>query len=150
MSIPIRKQSTLKISVDKRYESTAELNASPGELRQVFSNLLVNAMEAVATGTGRLRLHAFNSSHRQNRSAGVRVVIADNGTGIHPEHRSKLFQPFFTTKDKGTGLGLWVTKRLVDKHKGSIRFRSRFHPETGGTCFAVFLPQGVTTNGSVA
>jgi signal transduction histidine kinase len=101
--------------VDKRYEPTAELNASPGELRQVFSNLLVNAMEAVAIGTGRLRLHAFNSSHWQNRVAGVRVVIADNGTGIHPEHRSKLFQPFFTTKDKGTGLGLWVTKRLVHR-----------------------------------
>jgi len=129
-----------KISVNKLYGSTVEVDGFPGELRQIFTNLLVNAMEAVAMGTGRLRLHAFNSSHWKNGLSGVRVVIADNGTGIHPEHRSKLFQPFFTTKEKGTGLGLWVTKRLVDKHKGSIKFRSRFHPEKGGTCFAVFLP----------
>jgi len=129
-----------KISVNKLYGSTVEVDGFPGELRQIFTNLLVNGMEAVAMCTGRLRLHAFNSSHWQSGVAGVRVVIADNGTGIDPDHRARLFEPFFTTKKKGTGLGLWVTKRLVDKHKGSIKFRSRFHPEAGGTCFAVFLP----------
>jgi len=129
-----------RISVNKRYGSTVEVSGFPGELRQVFTNLLVNAMEAVGIGTGRLTLHAFQASHWQSRVAGVRVVIADNGQGIHPDHRSKLFEPFFTTKEKGTGLGLWVTKRLVHKHGGAIRFRSRFHPEAGGTCFAVFLP----------
>ena len=139
-----------KVSVDKRYESTAKVSAFPGELRQVFSNLLVNAMEAVAIGTGRLTLHAFDSSHWQSQAAGVRVVIADNGPGIHPDHRSRLFKPFFTTKEKGTGVGLWVTKRLVHKHGGSIRFRSRFHPERGGTCFAVFLPSSAQAANSPA
>jgi signal transduction histidine kinase len=72
---------------------------------------------------------------------GVRITIADNGTGIPREVRHKLFEPFFTTKrEKGTGLGLWVTKSLVDKQDGSLRVRSR--PGVG-TAFSIFLPSSV-------
>ena len=68
------------------------------------------------------------------------MVIADNGTGIHPEHRSKLFEPFFTTKgERGTGLGLWVSGEIVRKHGGSLRIRSATQGNTG-TVFNVFLP----------
>ena len=132
-----------KISVEKRYEADSEVNAFPGEIRQVISNLVVNALEAVPMNTGRLLLHSFPSTHWQSRTAGVRVVIADNGGGIHPNHRARIFEPFFTTKPKGTGVGLWTTRRLLHVLGGSIRFHTRFHPERGGTCFGIFLPAAV-------
>ena len=69
------------------------------------------------------------------------MVIADNGHGISPEHRSKLFQSFFTTKgEQGTGLGLWVSQGIVRKHQGEIRLRSTTRLVRSGTCFSVFLP----------
>ena len=119
------------------------MNGFPGEIRQVISNLVVNALEAVPMNKGRLLLHSFPSSHWQSRTAGVRVVIADNGGGIHPKHRARIFEPFFTTKPKGTGVGLWTTRRLLHVLGGSIRFHTRFHPERGGTCFGIFLPAAV-------
>jgi len=132
-----------KISVEKRYEADSEVNGFPGEIRQVISNLVVNALEAVPMNKGRLLLHSFPSTDWQSRTAGVRVVIADNGGGIHPKHRARIFEPFFTTKPKGTGVGLWTTRRLLHVLGGSIRFHTRFHPERGGTCFGIFLPAAV-------
>ncbi len=129
-----------KITVEKRYEDRSEVTGFPGEIRQVMSNLVVNAMEAVPMGKGRLLLHSFPSAHWQSRLSGVRILIADNGGGIHPRHRARIFEPFFTTKGKGTGLGLWTTQRLVAMLGGHIRYHTRFHPERGGTCFGVFLP----------
>jgi len=68
----------------------------------------------------------------------VRLTIADNGTGIDPEHRKHIFEPFFTTKQSvGTGLGLWVTSEIVKKHSGLIRVRSQ---KGRGTVFSVFFP----------
>jgi two-component system CheB/CheR fusion protein len=73
---------------------------------------------------------------------GVRVVIADTGSGIAPAQQNKLFEPFFTTKrDVGTGLGLWVSKSIVLKHEGSIQVRSSVRPGRSGTVFSVFLPE---------
>ena len=70
------------------------------------------------------------------------MVIADTGSGIAPGQQSKLFEPFFTTKrDVGTGLGLWVSKSIVQKHEGSIKVRSSVRPEKSGTVFSVFLPE---------
>jgi signal transduction histidine kinase len=69
------------------------------------------------------------------------VLVADQGSGILPEHRPRLFQPFFTTKgDKGTGLGLWVSQGIVHRHGGRIRLRSNVRPGRAGTVFFVFLP----------
>jgi signal transduction histidine kinase len=70
----------------------------------------------------------------------VSVLIADNGPGIAPEHRENIFKPFFTTKTRGTGLGLWLTRRIVEEHGGSIRVRSRVLPGQSGTVFQVCLP----------
>jgi signal transduction histidine kinase len=112
-------------------------------MRQVFSNLLLNALDAVGEG-GRVRVHVYASPDwRDPRRSGVRVVIADNGPGIRPEYCQRIFEPFFTTKgQKGTGLGLWVSQGIVEKHQGSIRVWSGRQPGRSGTCFSIFLPCG--------
>src|SRR3954468_5316682 len=128
------------ISLEKKYDSDAVVMGYPGELRQIFSNLVVNAMEAVGEG-GRVMIHAYPARDWQHGGLrGVRVVVADNGPGISGNHRAPLFEPFFTTKgERGTGLGLWVTLGMVQKHKGNIRMRSNTGPKHG-TVFSVFLP----------
>ena len=128
-----------QIAVHKRYDEVEELFAYPGELRQVFSNLLLNAIEAVSSGGAiaiRVR-HAVN----QHRMPGIKITVADNGQGIPRHNLSRIFEPFFTTKQtKGTGLGLWVSQGIVQKHGGKIRVRSADHNHQG-TCFTIFLPQ---------
>ena len=110
----------------------------PGQLTQVFGNLVRNATEAALPGSEvsiRVRL-----IHRREIE-GARITIHDRGAGIPEEVRDKLFDPFFTTKDlKGSGLGLWVSRTLVVKHQGTIRFRSCRGPGKSGTTFEVFLP----------
>jgi len=118
-----------------------EISGSSGELRQLFSNLIANAIDAVGEG-GRLRLRVRHvHSWTPHPQTGVRVTIADNGTGIRAEDRPRLFEPFFTTKEKtGTGLGLWLSESIARKHGGSIRLRSSTKPGRSGTTFTVFLP----------
>jgi two-component system, NtrC family, sensor kinase len=133
-----------KIVVERRYEDVGGVAAFPSEIRQVFSNLIINAIEATANG-GKIIVHVFVSRDWSGTNRrGVRVVISDTGTGIALQHRRDLFEPFFTTKgEKGTGLGLWVSNGIVQKHGGSIRVRSSVGPGAQGTCFAVFLPSEV-------
>jgi PAS domain S-box-containing protein len=110
-----------------------------GELRQVFSNLIANSLEAIADdGTIRVRISRFAA---RNGSGDIRITVADDGKGITPSSMTHLFEPLFTTKGVGgTGLGLWVSKQIVEKHGGSIRVRSRTHHPRRGTVFAIFLP----------
>jgi PAS domain S-box-containing protein len=131
----------------RRIKATLEANgerkvsAISGELRQVFSNLLSNSMDAVGNGGEiRFRVTAFN--HLQGRTGGgVRVTIADNGPGVPAPIRKRIFEPFFTTKrDVGTGLGLWVSRGIVERHGGSIRLHSHTGPGKTGTVISVFLP----------
>ena len=120
--------------VKREYLAPGEITAVKGEIRQVLSNLIANAIDSLAVD-GWIRLTV--------RSAGnaVQVSIEDNGSGITPEHRAKLFEPFFTTKkDFGTGLGLWVVKGIVDKHGGDIAVESSASPGQSGACFTVTLP----------
>ena len=129
------------IRVDKRYGYAGDVPAYPGEMRQVFSNLIVNALEATPKG-GALRMHVYASRDwgRPDR-CGVRVVVADTGSGIDPANLRHIFEPFFTTKgERGTGLGLWVSQGIVAKHGGSMRLRSSTGPGRSGTVFSVFLP----------
>ena len=125
------------ISVETRYEKP-EVTTFPGEMRQVLSNLLVNAIDAIGqNGTIRIHVHPSGNGDR----TGVRITLSDTGPGIAPEHRTRVFDPFFTTKgERGTGLGLWVTKGIVEQHGGTIRFRSCATPGRRGTCFSVFFP----------
>jgi signal transduction histidine kinase len=109
-----------------------------GEFRQVASNLLLNAMDATPPG-GMIKIRSRLASGNGQR--GVRVTFADSGAGIQRQLRSKIFQPFFTTKEqRGTGLGLWVALGIVTRHGGSISLASSTRPERHGTCVSVWLP----------
>ena len=137
------------LAVEKRYRAHLQVLGSQGEIRQVFSNVISNAIEAVQPG-GRLHIKVSSSRDwrspascdwRSPASPGVRISFADTGHGIAPENLERIFEPFFTTKkDAGTGLGLWVCRQIVDKHGGSIRLRSRTTPLRSGTVFSVYLP----------
>jgi signal transduction histidine kinase len=114
-----------------------------GEIRQVFSNLLVNAIDASQsnsqTGTGPRNIRIRAHRHHDGRE-GVAVLVCDSGSGIAPAVREQLFAPFVTTKPSlGTGLGLWVTRGIVEKHGGTVTFRTSTQPPTG-TIFRIFLP----------
>jgi two-component system, NtrC family, sensor kinase len=110
----------------------------PGQLNQVFSNLIRNAAEAApADSAVNVRVFPIERAGR----IGTRVTVHDRGSGIPPEIQQEIFDPFFTTKDlKGSGLGLWVSKSLIEKHHGTIRFRSSLRQDRSGTTFEVFLP----------
>jgi signal transduction histidine kinase len=105
-----------------------------GQMLQVMSNVIVNALDALPVdGTLCVRMRKRNDE--------VQFVIADNGHGIPKEHASEIFKPFFTTKEgHGTGLGLALSKNIVDSHKGKIRMRSSIRPGKSGTTFKISLP----------
>jgi signal transduction histidine kinase len=129
------------IKVVKQYDKDLEITALAGEIRQAFSNVVTNAIDAMpAGGTLVLRVsksQAWSGSHVN----GARITVLDTGSGIEPRYRKNIFQPFFTTKaDVGTGLGLWITRGIVEKHRGSIRMKSRTGQESHGTAFSIFLP----------
>jgi signal transduction histidine kinase len=112
-----------------------QVEGFPAELRQVFTNVLKNAVEATSEG-GRIRI--FSVSTQEAGRDGVLIHIADNGIGISNEMKSKLFTPFATTKeDSGSGLGLWVSRAIVRKHEGDIRITS---VESGYAGTTVYLP----------
>ena len=129
------------IDVEQRFEEAPPVRAFPGELRQIFSNLVGNALDAMPNG-GKLILHVRESGLVSNPARrGVRVTVVDTGAGIPSGVRKNLFAPFFTTKgEKGTGLGLWVSRGLIEKHEGTIHLSSRTRAEKSGTAFSVFLP----------
>jgi PAS domain S-box-containing protein len=129
------------IVVNKRFETDRSVRGFPGELRQVFSNLVGNAMEAIPSG-GQLILHTRESTMASDPSRrGVRVTVLDNGSGIPPGVRKNLYAPFYTTKgEKGTGLGLWISRGIVEKHEGTIHVTSTSGNGRSGTAFSVFLP----------
>ena len=105
----------------------------PGELRQVFANLLSNAIDAAPAGS------EITIRVRQTETW-AQVTIADRGAGIPREARAQIFEPFFTTKkDVGTGLGLWISRQIVQNHGGAIRFRSSNGAQGSGTVFVVYL-----------
>ena len=115
----------------------------PAQLRQVFSNLVRNAIDASGPG-GQIRIKISTSKlERIVDHQAVRITIADNGVGIPLENRKRVFDAFFTTKDvKGSGIGLWLSSSIVHEHGGYIRLRSATPPHRSGTCFSVVLPGG--------
>ena len=134
---------TKKIALTKEYLSNGTtINSYPGEIRQVFSTLLLNAMEAVSAG-GAIAIRVRGPFHWNDSSSdGVRITIADSGIGIPPENTSRIFEPFFTTKGvHGTGLGLWVANGIISRLGGTIQVRSSVRPGKSGTCFSIFLPR---------
>jgi PAS domain S-box-containing protein len=130
-----------QISIETDIRENPTLMGIPGEIRQLFANLLNNSIDAVSDrGRILIRLSAGNQ-YKGRKRPGVRLTVCDNGPGIAPEVRKKLFEPFFTTKrDVGTGLGLWVSSNILRKHDGSIRLRSSVVPGKSWTVFSVFFP----------
>jgi len=129
-----------RVDVDFRRDGACAITAFPGELRQVFSNLIVNAVDAMPAG-GKLHIRVRPSRSRRSQQSGVRLVVADTGSGIPRDHLTHLFEPFFTTKgEKGTGLGLWVSRDIISKHDGTIQIRTASGTWKNGTCFSIFLP----------
>jgi PAS domain S-box-containing protein len=126
------------IAVDLQFNDLQKLVASKGEMLQIFSNVIANAIDAMRQG-GSLKI-----STRQLISTsgdGIQIVIRDNGTGIKQEHLEKIFEPFFTTKgDLGTGIGLWVARQLVEKRGGQISVASGTEQGNSGTSITIFIP----------
>jgi PAS domain S-box-containing protein len=123
------------ISVDCRFGQLGTLIASRGELMQIFSNLITNAVDAMPQG-GVLSIHT-----KELGREGVEIIVCDKGSGIAPENLTRIFEPFFSTKgDLGTGIGLWVTRQLVEKHRGTITIESSTVSPKNGTTVMVSLP----------
>ena len=116
--------------------AAAEILCFPGELRQVFVNLIGNAIESMPEG-GLLNIRVRPATDWRTGSRGVRVTVADTGSGMSEETRKHIFKAFYTTKGAdGSGLGLWVTANIVRKHEGSIHVRSSHM----GTVFTLVFP----------
>ncbi len=128
------------ISVEKRKRSNHPVSCFEGDVRQVLNNLVSNAIDAMPTG-GRLLLRSREATDWRTGRRGLILTIADNGTGISPETRARVFEAFFTTKGiNGTGLGLWIGNEIVDRHQGRLLLRSSQDPTHRGTVFTLFLP----------
>lgn len=128
-----------KVELRTDFADVPPIIAFSGELRQVFSNLLTNAIDAASNARIDIRLR--NARDRSGRK-GIKVLVADTGLGIPDSLKSSIFEPFVSTKGtRGTGLGLWVSSEIVRKHGGSIRVRSCSKPDLHGTVFCVFLPE---------
>lgn len=130
-----------KVQLDVRNFCACPLRVHPGEIRQVFSNLVANALDAIGTSGGRLVVRCFQTIDPRTQVKGVRFLFSDSGAGIPAAVYPHIFEPFYTTKDqKGSGIGLWLSAEVVGKHKGTIRVRTRTAGRYRGTLFAVFLP----------
>jgi PAS domain S-box-containing protein len=126
------------IKVDYRLEAPSPLQASRGELLQVFSNIVANSIDALEAG-GSLDLETREVMDAG--AAGIQIRIRDDGNGIEAEHLTRIFEPFFTTKEQhGTGIGLWVAKQLVEKHGGRIQITSSTEAGNSGTEVGIFIP----------
>jgi len=133
------------IVLEKHFDSSVTIQGFPNELKQVFLNLIGNAIDAMKEG-GRLRIRVKEHSETATGRKGVRVSICDTGSGVDPKDARRIFEPFFTTKEtKGTGLGLWISKGIIQKYEGSICFRSVQLANSSATCFSVFIPGSLTT-----
>lgn len=138
-----RRLSYKNITIRKQVKPELTVCALMGEFKQILSNLISNAIDASRNGT-EIRLGAWEGRHPVSGIRGIRLVVADRGVGVPKASLGKIFTPFFTTKkDFGTGLGLWITRDLLEKKGGSIRCRSRVGEpgdERSGTIMMGFLP----------
>jgi signal transduction histidine kinase len=114
-------------------ENVPQINGDANQLKQAFYNLVRNAMQAMPSG-GKLTIRCSADD------SFVMLSVSDSGCGIKPENMQKIFKPFFTTKNAGTGLGLMIVERIVREHGGSLAVDSR---ENAGTTFTVSLPRRV-------
>jgi PAS domain S-box-containing protein len=140
LELQTRRLQLSKIELEKRYHAEGHLQGFPVELKQVFLNLIGNAIQAMPQG-GKLRVTVRETWRSNGSVPGISIGIVDTGAGINPDDARHLFEPFFSTKsEKGTGLGLWISRGIVQKYEGTIRFRSVRRGSDIATCFRVFIP----------
>lgn len=134
----------LNVHVQREYDAGLDLFCFAGEVRQVFANFVGNALDAMMGGGGRLVVRSRRScSWKDPEMLGVRFTVADTGSGMTADVRERVFEAFFTTKEEtGTGLGLWVSQEIIQRHRGVVHLRSRAaeNGARGGTVFQIFLP----------
>lgn len=129
------------IEIRREYQTEDLLFGYESELRQVFANLVLNAVDAMRP-RGILRIRVSKDPSRNGAASRIRVSVGDNGSGMSSASRLKLFEPFYTTKgSSGNGLGLWISRGIVEKHGGKIKVWSRSGCIDSGTVFSVLLPQ---------
>jgi PAS domain S-box-containing protein len=127
------------VTVERKLDEDASIQGFPGELRQVFTNLITNGAEAAGPG-GRVQV-VLEDTHLAESRPGATVTITDSGRGILESHLNKIFKPFFTTKGElGTGLGLWVSRGIVEKHGGTIELTNSTDPAFPGAVVRICLP----------
>ncbi len=125
------------IEVQQEFGNMAPAVVSSDQLRQVFSNLVINAKDSMPAG-GKLRIRTRQVLSHDGLHEWIRILIGDTGTGIPKEIANSIFEPFITTKgEKGTGLGLWIVKGIIGNHGGKVSLRSKLGQ---GTVFKIDLP----------
>lgn len=132
------------INILKKYDGNFNISGEPGRLKQAILNIFINSQHAMQHG-GTIDVELSTSDNY------VTIAIGDNGTGIPDEVIDKIFDPFFTTKQRGAGLGLAISKKIIDDHGGRIIVENR---KSKGTLFTLFLPiftdsQDRVTNGNI-
>jgi PAS domain S-box-containing protein len=129
------------VRLEKRKRARLPVVCFDGEIRQVLSNLLGNAMDAMGSGGGRILLRSRDGHEWRSGRSGLIMTVADTGSGIAPDALARIFEAFFTTKEVGgTGLGLWVSQEIIARHEGRLRMRTSTQPGRSGTVFMLFLP----------
>jgi PAS domain S-box-containing protein len=130
-----------QVEVSTEIRQDPQIYCSVGEIQQVLINLINNSIEAMA-GPGKIRIRTAASHDWSNRAkSGVRITVADTGSGMSRETSHRMREAFFTTKEgTGTGLGMWIVSELMDKHDGKISVSSSMHPKHHGTVLSLFLP----------
>jgi signal transduction histidine kinase len=129
------------VNVERRDRARQAVTCFDGEIRQVLSNLVGNAIDAMSSGGGRLLLRAREGRDWKTGRRGVVLTVADTGTGMPAHTKARIYEPFFTTKgESGTGLGLWISHEIVERHSGVLRVKTSQRAGGSGTVFTVFLP----------
>jgi PAS domain S-box-containing protein len=129
-----------QIQLRVQHRNAAAVTCYEGDVRQVLNNLIGNAIDSMRLG-GCLTIRTGRTRRWRRGTEGVRISVADTGHGIPPEVAQHIFEPFYTTKGiNGTGLGLWISSEIVQKHGGHLQLRSRSQSSRHGTVFSLFLP----------
>jgi PAS domain S-box-containing protein len=145
LAIYERKFKYKQLNIDRRIDSGLTISGFEGEMKQMISNLVTNAFDACRDG-GRIIIAARSTRRFPSNRHGICLTVADNGVGISDQDKLNLFTPFFTTKENlGTGLGLWITKELLENREGRVRFRSRTSSPSG-TVMSLYIPEALQAN----
>jgi signal transduction histidine kinase len=134
LKVHLHRAQRQNVDIRKRVTGPAMASVFAGEILQILSNLILNSLDALPESAAVLCVRVGISQDK------VHITIADNGAGIEPSIYNNMFQPHLTTKSNGTGLGLWLSRRIVEKHNGTLICRSSRQPGRSGTTFRLSLP----------